>query len=527
MNRNTKRKMKTDCRNFMRTALVASFFHRLVNMAAPTFAAWMIGDMANHLLVLDSKAIASGMPAFICAVFFQVVVVALLQLALNLLLTKQGFAYDGFLMEKFIRLPLHIVQMTDAGSVMERLEEDSAEFFWNQMTLGTYPGAIILYFVVFAYAMIQNDCHIAYVLTIILLAALPIVRSAHTGKQQSELKKQVSEYNDARKQMEQELFSARDFSRSYSLDEFFIGRLRIHFAEFLNRTGAKQYRMDAKTEILDFLCNYGVQLCAVLVGSVLISFNRLTLGTLLSGYLMIPAVRQCCQYIRDWVTELPNEKKCLDRLEFFYSANGESTDSAELLQSLDATNISFTYPGSDEPVLSGVDFHADAHRNYRIIGPNGSGKTTLLSILAGLYEPQSGTVCNAASVGQRRSSVALQEQNGTIFSGTVWDNLFISKSKQKEAASILSKMGFEKTLDYGISSEGSNLSPGERKKILLTRALLRDAPFLMLDEPLNHLDEAGKQALLLQLEKRGAGLLLISHQDIDDENISLTECTLR
>ena len=152
----------------------------------------------------------------------------------------------------------------------------------------------------------------------------------------------------------------------------------------MNRTGAKQYRMDAKTEILDFLCNYGVQLCAVLVGSVLISFNRLTLGTLLSGYLMIPAVRQCCQYIRDWVTELPNEKKCLDRLEFFYSANGESTDSAELLQSLDATNISFTYPGSDEPVLSGVDFHADAHRNYRIIGPNGSGKTTLLSILAGL-----------------------------------------------------------------------------------------------------------------------------------------------
>ena len=518
MNCNITGKMKSDCRQFMRTAFVASFFHRLVNMAAPTVAAWMIGDMANHLLVLDRQAIATGMPPFLCAVFFQVVVVALLQLALNLLLTKQGFAYDGFLMEKFIRLPLRIVQTTDAGSVMERLEEDAADFFWNQMTLCTYPAAVVLYFAVFAYAMIRNNCHIIFVVTIVLLAALPVMRAAHIGKRQSELKKQVSEYNESRKQMEQELFSAREFSRSFSLDEYFIERLRNQFSVFLKRTGSEQYRMEAKTEIMNFLCSHGVQLCAVLVGAVLISFDRLTLGALLSGYLMIPAIRQCCRYVRDWVTELPNEKKCLERLKFFYSADGESNESVEVLQSLDADNISFTYPGSEASVLSSVNFHMDAHENYRIVGANGSGKTTLLSILAGLYEPQDGTVCGGASVGCRRKSVALQEQTGTIFSGTVWENLFLPKSKQRAAATLLNEMGFEKNLNYETASEGSNLSPGERKKLLLTRALLRDAPFLMLDEPLNHLDEDGKRALLTQLERRNSGLLLISHQNIDLRN---------
>jgi len=156
MNRNTKSTIKRDCCRFMRTAIIASLLHRLVNIAAPTVAAWMIGDMANYLMSLDGEAIAAGFPSFLCAVIFQVVVAALLNLALSLLLTKQGFAYDGFLMEKFIRLPLHIVETTDAGSVMERLEEDSAAFCWNQMTLHAYPGAILMYFVVFGYAMIQN-----------------------------------------------------------------------------------------------------------------------------------------------------------------------------------------------------------------------------------------------------------------------------------------------------------------------------------------------------------------------------------
>lgn len=523
MHHDTAKTMKLDCRKFMRTAIIASFFHRLINVAAPTIAAWMIGDMANHLLILDGEAISAGMPAFLCAVFFQVVVAALFNLRLNLLLTKQGFAYDGFLMEKFIRLPLHIVQTTDAGSVMERLEEDSAAFCWNQMILHAYPGAILLCFAVFGFAMVQNGCHIIFTLTIVILAALPVIRAARIGKHQTQLKKQVSENNDARKQMEQELFDARDFSKSYSLDGFFIGRLREQFEVFLKKSGAAQYRMEAKTEVLDFLCSYGVQLCAVLVGAVLISVNQLTLGALLSGYLMIPAIRQCCQYIKDWITEANDEKKYVDRLAFFYSASSESTVAAEVLQSLDADGITFAYPGSESPVLNATDFHMTIHENYRLTGSNGSGKTTLMSVLAGLYEPQFGTVCNGATVSQRRNSVALQEQDGTIFSGTIWDNLFLPESKREKAALLLKEMGMEKALDYETTSEGANLSPGEKKKILLARAFLRDAPFLLLDEPLNHLDEQGKELLVRVMRERRGGLLIISHQDLSLCQVAIQE----
>lgn len=69
-------------------------------------------------------------------------------------------------------------------------------------------------------------------------------------------------------------------------------------------------------------------------------------------------------------------------------------------------------------------------------------------------------------------------------------------------------------MDYSVEAEGLNLSPGERKKLLLARALLREAPFLALDEPLNHLDDRGAEVLVQALRDRRGGVLFISHRDL-------------
>ena len=128
-------------------------------------------------------------------------------------------------------------------------------------------------------------------------------------------------------------------------------------------------------------------------------------------------------------------------------------------------------------------------------------------------------MCSHASVSQRRKSIALQEQDGAIFSGSVWENLFLPESRRDVAAYLLRRMGLEKSLDYEITAEGGNLSPGERKKLLLARALLRNAPFLVLDEPLNHLDAQGKEALLDELAKRSEGILMVSHQELAGDSL--------
>ena len=156
----------------------------------------------------------------------------------------------------------------------------------------------------------------------------------------------------------------------------------------------------------------------------------------------------------------------------------------------------------------------DASENVLLQGPNGCGKSTLLSLLAGLEAPDSGKICTGAPLSALRKAVALQEQDGAIFSGTVWDNLFLPEEKRENAAGLLAEMAFEKPLNTPVTSGGGNLSPGERKKLLLVRSLLREAPSRWRAEPLNHLDAAGRAALGRYLAGR-TGILLVSHQEPD------------
>jgi ATPase subunit of ABC transporter with duplicated ATPase domains len=89
----------------------------------------------------------------------------------------------------------------------------------------------------------------------------------------------------------------------------------------------------------------------------------------------------------------------------------------------------------------------------------------------------------------------------------------VPDDKLSEAGALLKEMGFEKSLDYEVSEAGGNLSPGERKKIILVRALFDSSPVLALDEPLNHLDADGTQVLISSLKKETRPVILISHSD--------------
>ena len=95
----------------------------------------------------------------------------------------------------------------------------------------------------------------------------------------------------------------------------------------------------------------------------------------------------------------------------------------------------------------------------------------------------------------------------------------------KEA--LLEEMGFGKTPEYTVQPGGGNLSPGERKKLLLTRAFLRDAPFLLLDEPMNHLDAQAAEVVKEKLRQRQGGILLISHREDICEGLGMGELLMK
>lgn len=193
-------------------------------------------------------------------------------------------------------------------------------------------------------------------------------------------------------------------------------------------------------------------------------------------------------------------------------------------------NVSFAYGGSgDGPVLSNVSFNAAPGQCIGIIGPPGSGKSTLLRLIPRLYDPTAGriTIDNVdlrhCALDDLRRQVAYVPQEPFIFAGTIRDNILFGRSR--ECISRLDKVvadagladvvdQLSRGLDTRVGEKGVLLSGGQKQRIVLARALLIDAPILLLDDPISQVDTA-TAAVIVEAIQRMAGqktILVVSHR---------------
>jgi ATP-binding cassette subfamily C protein CydC len=195
-----------------------------------------------------------------------------------------------------------------------------------------------------------------------------------------------------------------------------------------------------------------------------------------------------------------------------------------------ATDLSAGWPGHD-PVLTHVDLTVHPGQAIGIVGPSGVGKTTLLATLAGLLPPEHGQVTlggaqvDRLSSETRADSVAYIAEDAHIFATTVIENLRVARGDvtEDEALQVLDTAGLTDWLDalpHGLDTmlggDGTTVSGGERRRLLLARALLSPARFILLDEPGEHLDSASADqltaALLGVARSSGRGVLVVSHR---------------
>ncbi|MDR3202623.1 MAG: thiol reductant ABC exporter subunit CydC [Bifidobacteriaceae bacterium] len=182
-------------------------------------------------------------------------------------------------------------------------------------------------------------------------------------------------------------------------------------------------------------------------------------------------------------------------------------------------------------VLRDVDLSVAPGQAVALVGPSGSGKTTLLATLAGLLAPRAGQVLvgrgRLSDLGREQTAqtVAFIAEDAHIFATTVLENLRVVRGDVTpgEAAEALRLAGLDQWLaelpdgvDTLLGPGGGTVSGGERRRLLVARALLSPARFLLLDEPGEHLDPASADALTAQLlglaEATGRGVLLVTHR---------------
>lgn len=196
--------------------------------------------------------------------------------------------------------------------------------------------------------------------------------------------------------------------------------------------------------------------------------------------------------------------------------------------------VSYTYPGSTEPALDGVNLHIDAGEVVAIVGENGSGKTTLAKLIAGLYPPSTGRIAwddvdiaelEPADV---RRGVAVIFQDFVRYQLTALENIGLgdpehaedeaavrAAARQAGAADFLERLpnGYSTILSKEYAG-GRDLSIGQWQRVALARALRRDAPLVILDEPSAALDPRAEHELFTDVRAtlQGRSALLISHR---------------
>jgi ATP-binding cassette subfamily C protein CydD len=186
------------------------------------------------------------------------------------------------------------------------------------------------------------------------------------------------------------------------------------------------------------------------------------------------------------------------------------------------------YPGRDEPALDRVSLVIAPADRITVTGPSGSGKSTLLALLLRFTEPTAGTI-EAAGVplaeldlAAWRAQIAWVPQRPHLFAGTVAGNIALgqpdaSRAAIEHAAALAGAAAFIEALPAGLDTElgdrAGRLSAGERQRIALARAFLRDAPLLLLDEPTAHLDAITAAEILATIETLMAHrtVVLVSH----------------
>jgi ATP-binding cassette subfamily C protein CydCD len=204
-------------------------------------------------------------------------------------------------------------------------------------------------------------------------------------------------------------------------------------------------------------------------------------------------------------------------------------------------DVTFTYPratggAARQPALGrslepggGVSFAVPAGGSLAIVGPSGAGKSTVVSLLMRFFDPQGGTVMigghdlRTMTRAQVRDQMALVSQDTWLFHGTVADNLRVARADASDAdlvractAAGAHAFVSELPAGYGtiVGERGLRLSGGQRQRLAIARALLKDAPILILDEATSHVDAENEAIIQTALGEamRGRTTIVIAHR---------------
>ena len=278
---------------------------------------------------------------------------------------------------------------------------------------------------------------------------------------------------------------------------------------FLSRTNVKMRALSSSAMYGTNFLSQTVSVSIVIIGVYLISQRELTMGALIAASMLSSRALAPAGQVVGLLMQYQGARTAMESLDRVMDKPVERPLGQTFIQrpqlrgDIEFRNVRFAYPGRQDSALEGLSFKIAAGERVALIGRVGSGKSTIQRLMMGLYQPTDGAVLldgidlRQLDPADVRRNCGYVSQDVTLFHGTLRDNItfglpYADDSAVVDAAEVAGMADFvnrhPRGFDMPVGERGESLSGGQRQSVGLARAVLHNAPILLLDEPTSAMD---------------------------------------
>jgi subfamily B ATP-binding cassette protein MsbA len=430
---------------------------------------------------------------------------------------------------KVITLPLSFFNRIRAGDLVSRIERDVSGL--RQVLNQVFEKAFVQPFTMVASIVIafMMNWKLALVLFGLPLIVVPVFRIAKRVKKRA-TKRQVllADMSHVLFQM----LSGVKVVKAFHGEEREVSRLNAANRRFIHEARRIARLMALSASLLDFL-----QMCGgavvVGVGGYYVLHGEVNAGDLIGFLAVLSLIYGSAKDITQVMNKLVDSLPAVQRVFEIFDTESDLVDGPRqappgpLKHGIELRGVRFKY--KDSEILKGVDLFVPAGKVVAVVGPTGAGKTTLCDVVARFYDPTEGEVLwdgvnvREYSTGSVIAKLAVVTQDAFLFNAPLDENIRYGREEatqaEVEAAArdanvhdeiLLMDGGYEKTA----GERGMALSGGQRQRVTIARALIKDAPVLILDEATSNLDSHSEKRVQQALARlmKGRTTIVVAHR---------------